>query len=267
MYPCNRSIGNNCNCARLTRADALINSPHMTTPRESVTIIGHTYECLHNGFALCHCNPLEFVNSYRYLGLTVDRNFNWKLHIDVLCSKLRAILCKFNNLKHIINKATLHTLYHALADSVISYGLVAYGRTFKTYLNRIYNLQLRLIKNIVDKKTRQNCKGKYHILFKKCNVLPVHVKIKYLLAIYQYKCPTYKIGKTYNRNFRKTSSRKMFVEPRSLNNYYGQRTRGYLIPRIYNRIISENECETKNIFKSKVKACLMDTFIKESESS
>jgi hypothetical protein len=240
----------------------LVNSPKMKLPAESVKIIGHTYECLHNDLVLCNCNPLEVVRSYRYLGLTIDNHFNWKPHVDGVCNKLRAILCKLKNLNRVLNKSTLLILYHALAESVLSYGLIAYGRTFKTYLDRIYKLQQRMLKAIVDKKTKQNCKGRYHILFKKCKVLPVHVKFKYVMAIEQYRCHVYKIVKTQNRNLR-LSLRKMYIEPRS-NNYYGQRTRRYLIPRIYNNIgFLEKDCKSIRIFKSKVKDILMGTFLVE----
>ncbi|XP_061724268.1 uncharacterized protein LOC133530373 [Cydia pomonella] len=47
-----------------------------------ISIIGHTYECLHWNKNNCTCSKIELVDSFRYLGLLIDTHFNWKLHIN-----------------------------------------------------------------------------------------------------------------------------------------------------------------------------------------
>jgi hypothetical protein len=87
-------------------------------------------------------------------------------------------MAKLFSLKNIVNNKIMHILYHALAESVICYGLNAYGRTFKTYLDKICNIQIRIIKNLlVDKKTKGN--GYYKLLYKKLKIMPIHEKFNY----------------------------------------------------------------------------------------
>lgn len=234
----------------------MVQSPYLQKPNLEVSIIGHTYECLHNEQRSCICQNIEFVDRYKYLGLIVDCNFSWKYHIEKVCEKLRAILSKFMHLKHVVNKPTLYLLYHTLVESVIGYGLSTYGRTFKTYLDRIKTLQIRFLKMLVDKKTKTECKGDYEILFHVCKILPVHDKVKYLLALQQYGKTEYKIVRkcTYpTRNLTKSK----YVEP-TMTNYYGERTRKSLIPKIYNNLFPESQCLSKNVFKQKVKQHLIE---------
>jgi hypothetical protein len=239
----------------------LVKSPYIKRQAGPIRIVGHSYECLHSDMVLCTCQSLEFVDTYKYLGLKIDSNFNWKPHVEGVCNKLRSILCKLKNVSYFTDKATLHTLYHALADSVLSYGLTVYGGTFKTQLDKILNLQLRLVKTIVKKKTRENCNKHYNILFQKCNILPVHEKFKFLLAVNQYKCTEFKTMKVYPPSLRTLSTkRKKYIEP-SANNYYGKRARNYLIPRIYNNIPSEDDCVSLPVFKKKVKRYMLEKYI------
>lgn len=148
-------------------------------------------------------------------------------------------------------------LYHSLADAVIGYGLIAYGRTFKTYLNHVLNLQLRLLKNITNENTIKICKNDNVALFKTLSVLPVHDKVRYLLATDQFNCSEFKTPRVYTRPQR-GSERRRYAEP-TTNNYYGERTRSYLIPRIFNKISFEDECSSKNVFKTKLKKLLLNT--------
>ncbi|KAI5633922.1 reverse transcriptase (RNA-dependent DNA polymerase) domain-containing protein [Phthorimaea operculella] len=95
-----------------------------TVSNSQIGIIGHTYECLHKNQVACDCENLEFVTRFKYLGLLIDQNFNFKLHIDGLCNKLRSILGKFYQLRTVVSKKTLRIVYYALADSLVTYGLV-----------------------------------------------------------------------------------------------------------------------------------------------
>lgn len=136
-------------------------------------IVGHSYQCLHNKSKVgCSCDSLEMVENYKYLGLIIDHHFSWKQHINKVCDKLRSVLVKFYHLKNVLNRANLYTVYYALADTLLFYGLCCYGRTFKTYLDKIKNLQIRFLKIIVGKSIKQQCKNNYNLLFYIVNYYP-----------------------------------------------------------------------------------------------
>lgn len=210
-----------------------LSSPHNIKKAINYNIIGHEYECLHNNKYNCQCKPLEFVENYKYLGLTIDRTMSWKKHVQEVCDKLRILLVKFYHLKRILNRKVLRTIYFALVDSLIDYGLVAYGRTFKSYLDQIKALQLRFLKMMVNTKTRRDCKGDYEKLFSVCNILPVHEKVKCMLTISQFQ-NYISLYKTPNRITRRPI--KAFNQTYKPKNYYGARTVKYILPRLLNTL-------------------------------
>lgn len=229
--------------------------------KSDINILGHTYECLHNGKLTCKCNKIDFVDKYKYLGVYIDSHMSWKSHVNDVCNRLRTILGKFYHLSKILNRSTLYSVYYALADSLLNYGLSTYGRTFKTYLDQIKELQIRLLKYLVDKRTKNNCNNEYEKLFLLCKILPVHSKVNYCIAIEQYYCNDYKTLVVQNYFSRQKGK---LYQPKH-KNYYGQRIRKYLVPKIFNSIplLKETKKLSKFVIKQKLKTIMLDLFKKE----
>ncbi|KAF9787706.1 hypothetical protein SFRURICE_003191 [Spodoptera frugiperda] len=240
-----------------------IRSPYLRTFDRQPRVVGHSYECLHGDAKYCTCAYVEVVEEYKYLGLVIDNSFSWKTHITHLCDKLRLVLVKFHHLSFVLDRATMYTVYYALVDSLLSYGLACYGNTFKTYLDRIKCLQIRFMKLLVDKNTKKRCKHNdyYDELFFVCNMLPVHQKVVLLLAVETFCNKDLKV-KTVSMRPARSKSVKQFIVPTYIN-YYGQRCRKYLVPSMFNDIPSElqNSCATKAVFKHKMKKYLFDSFV------
>lgn len=126
-------------------------------------------------------------------------------------------------------------LYLALADSVISYGLSSYGRTYKTYLNNIYKLQIRLLKTIVPKKIKLKYQHDYSELFQYCHILPVQNMIKLSILKEEYNNISKLKTHNYPKNLRDLKDRPIFKLPR-YKNIYGMRTYNYFLPKIINNL-------------------------------
>lgn len=220
-------------------------------------IVGHTYECLHKNKKKCNCESIQSVDRYTYLGLTVDRNFNWRPHVNDICDRLRSVLCKFYQLRKVINKHTMSMVYYALADSVLSYGLSIYGRTFMTYKKEIKCIQTRLIKYLVSKKIKTLCNKDYEKLYPICKILPIDLKVKFLIAMEHYYTDEYKIKIENSYNTRNVIQGKL-VEPK-ISNYYGERTSKYLVPKIYNELdlLRREDKISKYTLKAKLRGRLL----------
>ncbi|KAF9800674.1 hypothetical protein SFRURICE_015328 [Spodoptera frugiperda] len=226
---------------------------------ESVAILGHTYECLHKNKYNCNCNKLEYVQQFRYLGLTVDNNFSWKLHVNDICNRLRSVLSKFYQLKCVLNKKTLRLVYFALADSLLSYGLLVYGRTFKTYLKDIKDIQIRLLKFLVSRNVKAECNKEYDRLFPICKIIPVDKKVDYLIGLEYYYKEMFKINVKNKYNTRRVRENQLTVP--KIKNYYGKRTSAYLVPKVFNKIDilrAEGKKYSKGSLKSKLKRMLLE---------
>lgn len=241
---------------------------HLYSPRnqlakymntEDLAIIGHTYECIHNNKNNCNCAKLQYVEKFKYLGLLLDKNLNWKYHVNDVCNKLRSVLGKFYQLSGIVNKHTLRIVYYALADSLISYGLIVYGRTFMTYLKGIKNLQIRLLKFLVSKKVKEICKHDYDKLFAITSVLPIDKKVKFLISLEYYYTDMHKVMVENVYNTRRVS-KKHLVQARA-KNYYGERTSRYIVPRIFNKIdlLRQTPTVSKAVLKRKLTALLLES--------
>jgi hypothetical protein len=189
----------------------------------------------------------------------IDNNFNWKTHVTAVCSRLRSVLSKLYHLNRVVSKKTMLVVYYALADSVIGYGLSVYGRTFQTYLDEIKKLQIRSMKYLVSKKTKNNLRGDYDRLYKICKILPIHQRVQYMIAVENYFNNEYKVFK--QNKYRTKNVRANKYVQNSAKNYYGKRANIFMIPKIYNE--TDWLREEKKCSKVELKSRLKKTFLEK----
>uniref|UniRef100_A0A1B6L0H6 Reverse transcriptase domain-containing protein n=1 Tax=Graphocephala atropunctata TaxID=36148 RepID=A0A1B6L0H6_9HEMI len=70
---------------------------------------------------------IEAQNSTKYLGIIMDSKLTWKQHIDQLCKKLCSGIYVIRRVKQVSGLDTAKTVYHALVESHLRYGLVVWG--------------------------------------------------------------------------------------------------------------------------------------------
>jgi hypothetical protein len=90
-------------------------------------LICHTHDCLHNFCINCKCEQITQVDNTKYLGLIVDQDFSWKLHIRHISNKLRKIIRDFNFLKSNLTYPVHRIMYFSLAHSYFNHGITAWG--------------------------------------------------------------------------------------------------------------------------------------------
>lgn len=149
-------------------------------------------------------------------------------------------------------------LYNSLAESHIQYGLSSYGRTYKSYLQDIYKLQLKILKNIVPYKIKSMYHDNEMALFKYCSVLPIFLQVKYVLLKEHF----------FNTNIQDKIEHPIYTRAvansrlcvRHAHNVYGERMATYMVPRIINELLPEvrNIITTSNI-KHKLKSYFIST--------
>lgn len=235
-----------------------IHSPYVKTtytPR----IVAHDHVCMHTGPTYCNCEKLEVVDQHTYLGLKIDTKFNWGPHVEHVCNKLRAILSNLSILKHKMPYSVLRLLYIALADSVINYGISSYGRTYKTYLQKIYDIQIRLLKTIVPLKIKLQYKNNYHKLFKYCRISSVYDKVK-LAVILEYKHLLGQLDRYRRPSHLRTLTNEPYFKITKSNNEYGKRLWPTYLPNILNSL-PKQVVETLEKHPDKIKSTLKKALI------
>ena len=91
---------------------------------------------------------LKKVKSVKYLGVMLDENVTWDEQIKYLSTKLSRSAGIFSKLRYYLKTEVLIRVYHALFNSHLQYGILCWGNTTDTNLERIQVLQNKSIKNM-----------------------------------------------------------------------------------------------------------------------
>ena len=103
------------------------------------------------------------------LGIRIDSNLSWNLHIDYITSKLN---CRINLLRRSKQFLYLHCrklLYNSLVKPILEYCCTVWGNCSKEQLNRLLRLQKRCARIILDANFQDNSV----MLFTQLNWLPI----------------------------------------------------------------------------------------------
>ena len=89
--------------------------------------------------------PLRFVSLVRFLGLTLNENLSWKMHMMNLVKKLRCSLGAITKIRPYLNRNCLLTLYHSLMLSYVQYCITNWFHGNTTIVNKIQKLCYKYI--------------------------------------------------------------------------------------------------------------------------
>ena len=93
-------------------------------------------------------HQIEKTISYKYLGVYIDNNLNWKLQIEKLCSKLSSVCGILSKVRHYLDRDSLMLIYNSLFDSRLRYGILGWGTASEQYLSKVRVLQNRAMRFI-----------------------------------------------------------------------------------------------------------------------
>lgn len=147
----------------------------------------HTFKCSRNNNTQCPPNDCFLVNTvdeFRYLGIIIDRDLNWKAHTQGLKTRLSLVSRKMYVLRLFCPQYLLRTIYFALADSILQYGLSCWGSACNATLRPIYVRQKQLIRIMCFKPSFSPSWP----LFENLSILPLrHIFVFKVLRIFYVK--------------------------------------------------------------------------------
>ena len=114
---------------------------------------------------------IEWVNTFNFLGITLDANVTWKPHISMFSNKISKYSGILNRLKHYLPLHVMRMLYCCLVNSHLLYGILVWGYEF----HRLEKIQKRIIRIITVSKYNTHTEP----LFKAFDLL----KLKYMLNL------------------------------------------------------------------------------------
>lgn len=104
-------------------------------------------------------------SSVRFLGILLDENCDWKLHVDMVCKKLNRFVYALKQLRNTANENSALLAYHGYVNSVLRYGLLLWGNS--THIVKAFLTQKKCIRAICGVGPLETCRP----LFKKLNVM------------------------------------------------------------------------------------------------
>ena len=84
--------------------------------------------------------------STKFLGVVIDENLSWKLHISYICKKISKSTRIIFRCRYYLSTKTKLSLYYTLVYSYLTYCNIVWSSNYKTNLKRIYLLQKRIVR-------------------------------------------------------------------------------------------------------------------------
>lgn len=135
----------------------------------------------------------------KLLGITIDANLSWTDHIDTLAKKLNSGIFAVRRMKWIGSPEIAKTVYYALVESHIRYGITAWGGTSDANMQKILTLQKKAIRSLADLKPLDSCREAY----KQLRILTVVALYIYEVILYTDKEDLIRSGDIHNYRTRR----------------------------------------------------------------
>lgn len=145
----------------------------------------HPPKC-HDTILSCTCDHIDIVEQHKYLGVILDHDLNWRPHIDYVKNKLKKYVFIFYNIRNILPRAVLKEIYRSMVQSILQFGIVVWGGTYVTHLNKLVVLQKTILK-IIHSLPRLTPSSEVYDRAKVYTVRQLFVK---QLLLYYHKHPT-----------------------------------------------------------------------------
>jgi len=91
----------------------------------------------------------------KFLGLIIDKTLSWNQHIDQIAIKLFSAFYALRSLKHIVPLFKLRTIYYAYIHSILSYGIIFWGRS---NVKKLFTLLKKTVRIITNTGVRDSCR-------------------------------------------------------------------------------------------------------------
>ena len=128
--------------------------------------------------------PVNVVSSTKYLGVIFDNKLEFKEHIKTLENNVARAVGILTKLKYIFPNTTLSKLYFALMHPIISYGIIIWGDTYPTYLQKLQTLQNEALRVI----TGSHYQAEANLIYRHLEVLKMKDFYKFKVAKFVYCC-------------------------------------------------------------------------------
>ena len=179
----------------------------------------------------------------KYLGVVIDQDLKWRGQINNILQKLGNAARILYRVKHFVNKPFLVKLYYSFVYPHLKYGIIAWGNTNKTILNKLQVSQNKIIRSINFKNLSDHVN--MSALFKSMNLLKLNDIYNLEMAKFMYSFHHNKLPENFDCYFKAAKNQHTYSTRSITNqNYYlerfnlhsGQTSCSYAGVKIWNQI-------------------------------
>ncbi len=95
-------------------------------------------------------SAVKTTTSQKLIGIHIDKNLHWNIHIDYLCSVISSKISLLRQLSHYIPQHAQKTFYQSYILPLIDYGSNTWGTRFQSEIQQIPQLQKRAARIILN---------------------------------------------------------------------------------------------------------------------
>ena len=125
---------------------------------------------------------VDIIDSTKFLGLYIDNKLSWKKHITHLCKLLSRNVGIINKLKTSFPSNILLNVHSTLILPYLNYGILAWGNSARSQLDKLLLTQKRVMRIICNK----NRLAHSNQLFYSNQVLKIHDLFHLRLGCFMY---------------------------------------------------------------------------------
>lgn len=125
---------------------------------------------------------LQISDTTKYLGITIDSKMSWKPHVDQLNKKLSSSIYVIRRIRQVCGLDVAKVAYFALFESHLRYGIVSWGGTAASNMEKVLIQQKRAIRCLAGIHYLESCREPFKQL-KILTVTSIYIRETILHAI------------------------------------------------------------------------------------
>ena len=169
-----------------------------------------------NGVNIQRVGNAEQEKYMKFLGILLDDKLTWKYHIDYVNNKIARALFAIKQAKHLIPKESMLSLYNALITPHLTYGILAWGNAYQSYLKQTVTLQKKAIR-IINKSAYNSHTDPLYI---ENHILKFKDIYTYFVVLFMFDYEHGNLPKSFEKLFKMNSERSSNYGTRQLDQYH-----------------------------------------------
>ena len=156
----------------------------VTTRQRELVFSNYDDEGFHIDLVL-NGDHLDHVEHCKYLGVDIDKNLNWNVHVEELSKQLNCMVWTLARLRKFLPLNSLIVIYKSIVQPKIDYAITLWGYSTDANVNKIQRMQNRAIRAILNNFDYVNFRGIE--LIKSLRLFNIKQRRDYFMALFMFK--------------------------------------------------------------------------------